>query len=169
MPEYHDRARSLLERNGHELDATPAAMIADLHDVAPPNGDDPEPDPAPTWEDVGHLNDEAFGTGDSFARMTGSGAADPQHIHVAHAESGPASVVGTQDLGGDCSVYYVATIPSARGRGLASGLMRRALAAGRERGCDVSTLEATQMGAPVYERLGYRTLGRLEMWQRRAA
>jgi hypothetical protein len=47
--------------------------------------------------------------------------------------------------------------------------MRRALADARERGCDVSTLEATVMGRPVYERLGYRTLGALEMGERRRA
>jgi hypothetical protein len=47
--------------------------------------------------------------------------------------------------------------------------MRRALADARERGCDVSTLEATVMGRPVYERLGYRVLGTLEMWERRRA
>ena len=56
-------------------------------------------------------------------------------------------------------MWWVATAPEARGRGLASGLMRRALADGRERGNDISTLQATKMGRPVYEGLGYRAFG----------
>jgi GNAT superfamily N-acetyltransferase len=54
-----------------------------------------------------------------------------------------------------------------RGRGVTQALLRRALSDGRERGCDVSTLEATKMGRPVYERAGYRALGPIEMWERR--
>ena len=76
----------------------------------------------------------------------------------------------TADHEGDCSVWWVATAPDARGRGLASGLMRRALADGRERGARHPTLQATEVGRPVYERLGYRALrARCEMWERREA
>ena len=71
------------------------------------------------------------------------------------------------DHGGDCSIWWVATVPEARGHGLAPGLMRRALADGRARGCEVSTLQATKLGRPVYERLGYRGFGTIEMWERR--
>ena len=58
-------------------------------------------------------------------------------------------------------------MPEARGRALAPGLMRRALAAGREDGAEVTTLQATKLGRPVYEKLGYRALGAVEMWERR--
>jgi hypothetical protein len=37
----------------------------------------------------------------------------------------------------------------------------------RERGCETTSLQATQMGLPVYRRLGYRELGVIEMWERR--
>ena len=52
--------------------------------------------------------------------------------------------------------------------GLAAALMRRALADGRARGNEVSTLQATKLGRPVYERLGYRSFGTIEMWERRS-
>ena len=61
------------------------------------------------------------------------------------------------------------TLEAARGRGLATSLMRRALADARERGCTTTTLVATKMGHPVYARLGYRDLGRVQMWERRRA
>ena len=44
---------------------------------------------------------------------------------------------------------------------------QRALADARERGCTTTTLVATKMGHPVYARLGYRDLGRVQMWERR--
>ena len=83
--------------------------------------------------------------------MIGKGEGDPEHVYIAR-ESGEA-VAGliTSDHEGDTSVWWVATAPEARGRGLASGLMRHALADGRERGNDISTLQATKMGRGVYE------------------
>ena len=77
-----------------------------------------------------------------------------------------ASVV-SQDHEGDTSIWWVAATPAARGHGIVSGLMRRALADGRERGSEVSTLQATKLGRPVYEHLGYRPFGTIEMWERR--
>jgi hypothetical protein len=50
---------------------------------------------------------------------------------------------------------------------LASGVIRAALRDARRRGQTSTTLWASAMGAPVYERLGYRTLGHLHLWERR--
>jgi GNAT superfamily N-acetyltransferase len=167
VPEYHERARRLLERTGHRLDAAPTAMIARLDEVGPPRADDPEPDPEPRMDDLGRINDLAYGTGDAFQRIMGGGPADPGNTYIARAAGEPAASVVTSDHEGDCSIWWVATVPRARGRGLASGLIRRGLADCRGRGCEVSTLQATKLGRPVYERLGYRSLGTIEMWERR--
>jgi ribosomal protein S18 acetylase RimI-like enzyme len=167
VPEYHQRTRELLREAGHALDANPTAMAVELDRVAPPLDGDPEPDPNPRLEDMGRVNDLAYGTGDAFRRILGSGPADPAFAYVARLDGRPVASVLTQDHDGDCSVWWVATDPEARGRGLASGLMRRALADGRERGCEVTTLQATKLGRPLYERLGYRAIGTIEMWERR--
>ena len=129
--------------------------------VEPPRDDDLPPADSPRLEELGALNDLAYGTGDQLAKVIGSGEADPEHVYIAR-ESGEA-VAGliTADHEGDTSVWWVATAPEARGRGLSSGLMRHALADGRERGNDISTLQATKLGQPVYERLGYRGLRRV--------
>jgi ribosomal protein S18 acetylase RimI-like enzyme len=167
VPAHHQRTRQMLAEAGHVQDANSAAMLASLDEVESPRDDDPQPESEPRMEDVGRINDLAYGTGDAFQRMTGTGPADPTWTYVACADGEPASVVVSQDLDGDCSIYCVATLPEARGRGLAAGLMRRALADGRERGCEVSTLQATKLGEPVYERLGYRSFGTIPMWERR--
>ncbi len=167
VPEHHSRAADLLERAGHRLDANPTAMIADLDEVPAPRETDPAPDPRPTREDLGRVNDLAYGTGDSFQRLVGQGPADPAYTYIAHVDGDAAASVASMDLDGDCSIWWVATVPGARGRGLAPGLMRHALADGRGRGCDVSTLQATKLGRPVYERLGYRGFGEIQMWEKR--
>ena len=169
VPRQDEAARTLLRDAGHKLDADPAAMVADLATVEPPRDGDPEPDPEPRLEDLGRLNDLAYGTGDQLARVIGGGAGDPGHLYVARDDGEAVAALLTADHEGDCSIWWVATHPEARGRGLASGLMRRALSDGRERGNDISTLQATKMGRPIYEALGYRTFGVCEMWERRDA
>jgi predicted GNAT family acetyltransferase len=61
----------------------------------------------------------------------------------------------------------VAVLPEARGQGLSGKLIAHALADAVDRGVTTSTLVATPLGRPVYERLGFRGLGVLEMWERR--
>jgi GNAT superfamily N-acetyltransferase len=61
----------------------------------------------------------------------------------------------------------VAVVPEARGRNIAGKLLGHALADAAERGLETSTLVATRLGRPVYERLGYRPFGVLQMWERR--
>ena len=166
-PQQDDAARELLAAAGHKLDANPAAMAADLTEVEPPRDGDPRPDPEPRLEDLGRLNDLAYGLDGELARVIGGGAGDPAHLYVARDGGDAVSALLTADHEGDCSIWWVATHPEFRGRGLSSGLMRRALADGRERGNDISTLQATKMGQPIYEALGYSAFGVCEMWERR--
>jgi GNAT superfamily N-acetyltransferase len=166
-PGFHERARSVLADAGHVLDANPEAMILDLAQVEPPREEDPEPDPEPTASDLGLINDRAYGLTETFTVMMGDGPLDPASAYIARVNGKPAASVVTSHHQGDCAIWWVAVTPEARGRGLSAGLMRRALAAGRERGCETSTLQATKMGQPVYERLGYRGLGPIEMWEQR--
>jgi hypothetical protein len=38
----------------------------------------------------------------------------------------------------------------------------------RERGCATTSLQATKLGHSIYARLGYRDVGAVQMWERRA-
>jgi GNAT superfamily N-acetyltransferase len=167
VPERDREAAALLERHGHRLDAAPAAMAIELagpsHASAPELELDANPDPA----DVGRLNDAAYGYEDQFARALELMGPDAAYVYVARVDGAPAACTVALDHERDCCITLVATLPAARGRGLASGLLTRALLDARSRGCETSSLQATKMGQPLYERLGYRDLGPIEMWERR--
>ncbi len=60
---------------------------------------------------------------------------------------------------GDVSgVYGVGTHESARRRGVGTAVTWAAVEAGRAWGCDTIVLQASDMGLPVYERMGFRTV-----------
>jgi GNAT superfamily N-acetyltransferase len=165
-PERDERATALLAEAGHRLDAAPAAMCMELRDLGSERPDDLDLDPDPTVAMMAELNDAAYGTGPDMARALQQ--LPGVVLHVARVDGRPASVVGTHDFGGDTCILFVATAPEARGRGLATRLMVLALHDARDRGATTTSLQATKMGYPVYAKLGYRDLGALQMWERRA-
>jgi GNAT superfamily N-acetyltransferase len=57
-------------------------------------------------------------------------------------------------------VYSIATVESARRRGFGAAMVARVVADGATAGCDVAALQASEMGRPIYERLGFRTVVR---------
>jgi ribosomal protein S18 acetylase RimI-like enzyme len=168
VPERDARVRQALEAAGHVLDGTPEAMAAPLEEVdcdAGAEGLDWErPD---GLEEMGAILGEAFSwSGEPIAAVL-DGVKGVGHLYVARVDGRPAGCVGAVDVDGDAGIYWVGTLPEARGRGVATGLMRQALLDARERGCTSTSLQATVMGRPVYRRLGYRELGPIEMWERR--
>ena len=69
----------------------------------------------------------------------------------------------------DAGVYAVATIPDARGRGLARRLQYLLLQRARDLGARTTTLQASAMGRPVYAALGYKSFGAMNMWEKRVS
>jgi GNAT superfamily N-acetyltransferase len=169
VPEHDSQSAELLAGAGHVLDATPAAMVCDLAQVEHPGEAELELLPEPTFAHVAAINDRAYGYAEEpFTRAFGSAPPDGVHLYVAAVDGEPAACVVAEDHDEtDCGIYWVATLAEARGRGLGTALMRRALADAHQRGRRTSTLQATKLGEPVYERLGYRSIGTLEMWERR--
>jgi GNAT superfamily N-acetyltransferase len=168
VPEHEVVARELLAGAGHVLDATPAAMLLDLDELSAPPGQ--EPDWSRDWDiqAAGAINDAAYGDAPGlFAQAMGDLPADTGHMYLTRVDGRAASFVVVHDDEDNCEFWIAATIPEARGRGLLSGLLHRALLDARERGCTTSTTQATRMGEPVYARLGYRKFGTIEMWERR--
>jgi len=169
VPEDDREAARLLEAAGHKLDATPVAMNLDLAELPEPERVDLDWDGRATPPDVGRVNDLAYGLepGSFGAALTRLPADLPLRLYQARVDGEPVAVVGALDHGDDCGIYLVATLKGHRGKGLARRLLHVALAEARERGCRSSTLQATKLGYPVYERLGYAPVCTLQMWERR--
>lgn len=161
-----------LERRGHVRDAEPllqAAVLEELplNDLA---GEPLELDPEPTFAKLGRLNDAAWGMapGGLSGCISGlDGATAGTLVRIALLDGEPACGLGVFPRGEDAYVSFVATAPHASRRGLATRLLASTLIEARERGAVTTTLEATAAGAPVYERMGYRSLWRLGMYERR--
>jgi GNAT superfamily N-acetyltransferase len=159
-------ARAALEEAGHGLDATPRAMGLALSEL---NG--PGLDPAleirseMDMETLSRINEIAYGYPEGDMPMM-----EPMpgtEVFLADLDGETVGTVVTCDRDEDSEVTFVATLPEARGRGVAGRMMGHALAKERDSGRLGSTLIATKLGLPVYEKLGYRDVGGLEMWEKR--
>lgn len=62
---------------------------------------------------------------------------------------------------GVAGIYSVATDEAHRGRGYGGAVSSAAVEAGRALGLETAVLMASEMGAPVYRRLGFREVGRV--------
>src|SRR5262245_46043602 len=61
-------------------------------------------------------------------------------------------LIATGRIGG---IYWVATLEAQRGRGYGEALTWAAVAGGRELGCATASLQASNLGRPVYARMGF--------------
>lgn len=79
-------------------------------------------------------------------------------VYVGHAD-GDAVVSGLGwRTGRTIGVYSIATVESARRRGYGAAMTARVMADGVSAGCDVAALQASELGRPIYERLGFQTV-----------
>ncbi len=163
-----DAAATLLESRGHKFDAEPMAMARRLDGV-----ERPPADALADWTaegsvaDVGKVNDRSytFGT-DSFSRALRELPDGATHVYVVRDGGDAVGCLMMIDHEGNSEVQMVAVLPEARGKGITRKLLGHALADAAERGNETTTLIATPLGYPVYERAGFEPLGRVPMWER---
>jgi GNAT superfamily N-acetyltransferase len=79
-------------------------------------------------------------------------------VYVGYTDGEPVTTGLGVRTGRTIGVYNIATIESARGRGYGTAMTVRIVDDGAAGGCDVAILQATDMGKPIYERLGFRTV-----------
>jgi GNAT superfamily N-acetyltransferase len=92
----------------------------------------------------------------------------PMHTYLATLDGRP---VATSQLflgAGVAGIYNVTCLPEARGRGIGTAITRAPLLEARRQGYGVSILQASRLGYPVYRRLGFLDLGRLNTYQLRS-
>ena len=160
---------SHLERRGFTHAGNSQAMAVDLRTLP----ENPPEIPGLAIAPVGDLEVlrrwarvAAIGTGfperfqdELVALEVGVGLEPRGRLYTRYVAYQDGEAVGTSALllhAGVAGIFAVATIPRARGRGTGTALTVAPLIEARRRGYRVGTLQATQMGFPVYERLGFR-------------
>lgn len=168
VPEDDAETAAALEAAGHKLDAEPRAMAMETADLIAP-----DPDPALEirehydMEELARLNEIAYGYPPGDFAAAAAMKLEGLHVYFAELDGERTGTVALWDHRGDGILAWVATLPEARGRGISTSLTAHAVAEAVARGVETTTLQATKLGYPVYERLGYRDYGVLQMWERR--
>ena len=65
---------------------------------------------------------------------------------------------------GNAGIHEVGVLHKHRRRGIAAALVRHALKVAADEGAAISTLQASDLGLPVYESLGYKKVSRIRTW-----
>jgi ribosomal protein S18 acetylase RimI-like enzyme len=83
---------------------------------------------------------------------------------VAFVDGEPVAAAALFDGAGVAGIYNVVTVPDARGKGLGRAATAEALAEGVRRGRRLAVLGSSELGLPVYRRLGFREISRLRSY-----
>jgi ribosomal protein S18 acetylase RimI-like enzyme len=89
-------------------------------------------------------------------------------LRVGYVEDVPVSTAMMIATGRIAGIYWVATPEAHRRQGHAEAVTWAALGAGREAGCTIGCLQASEMGRPVYERMGFSVSAEYVQYQRTA-
>lgn len=77
---------------------------------------------------------------------------------LAYLDDQPAAIAMTLVSHGVAGIYWVGTVDGARGRGLARTVTTTAVNAGFDLGAELASLQASSLGKPVYERMGFESI-----------
>ncbi len=88
--------------------------------------------------------------------------------YLAWVDGQPVATASLYCGAGAAGIYCVATLPDWRGRGIGGAVTLQALLDGRARGLRIGTLQASELGLPVYLRLGFRDLFRMKSYNWKA-
>lgn len=80
------------------------------------------------------------------------------HVRVIYERGQPVAGAMLLFSHGIAGVYWVGTIPSARGNGYADAIMRAVSNHAFDQGARAVVLQASKMGEPIYARMGYREI-----------
>jgi ribosomal protein S18 acetylase RimI-like enzyme len=89
---------------------------------------------------------------------------DPVVLLVGYEGGEPAASAVSVVLEGMVGINTVGVRPRSRRRGYGRAMTWAAVEVGRERGCDSSYLEASEMGLPVYSHMGFKVVSEYPEW-----
>lgn len=155
-----------LEARGFTLESQLAHMAFDLSDFIRRTPGVPEVEVSiargpelKTWCETACRGFDVRGPfREQFARVAhdgfnGHGLYD---AYLATEKGRPVATAALMPAFGVGGIYWVSTVPEARGRGIARMLLETVVADAREKGCRMAVLQSTEMGYGFYKRLGFR-------------
>jgi GNAT superfamily N-acetyltransferase len=83
------------------------------------------------------------------------GDAAAAHYYIAYLHGDPVATSAMNLAAGVAGIFAVSTLPAARRQGIGAAVTTAPLLDARARGYCVGVLEATEMGYPVYARMGF--------------
>ena len=91
----------------------------------------------------------------------------PARVVVVRVDGVPVASAMAATVNDVAGIYSVVTLPEARGKGLGTTVTLAALHDARERGAQMAVLEASDMGFPIYARMGFRHVGDFRLFASR--
>jgi GNAT superfamily N-acetyltransferase len=89
---------------------------------------------------------------------------DPFVLLVGYEGDEPAATSAATSADGITGIYMVGVMPKSRRRGYGEAITWAAVQVGREKGCEVSYLQASEMGLPVYKKMGFKVATEYPEW-----
>lgn len=108
---------------------------------------------ASSYVDIG-FPPETFGFYENHAGMRAENVA----AFIAYLDGEPVSIAMTIVSHGVAGIYWVGSLKQARGKGLGRAVTAAATNAGFDLGAEIASLQASPMGKPIYEAMGYETI-----------
>lgn len=174
-----DLGARLLAHGLSEFEIDAPAMAADLHalpdSVSAPGGFSIElVGSAASAQEWGDTFNAIYGTPqfagqawvDAAARFGYSGA--PFRLYLGRLRGRPVATNMLICAAGAAGVLGVGTLPEARGQGIGAAITLQPYLDARSQGYHTGVLFATDLGAPVYRRLGFRNVGAISRYLWRA-
>lgn len=164
-----------LERHGYRREGTVPAMAIPLDDLPPvelPAG------ATLSWvrgrdqmRAAQRMIGRGFGMPSPFVdqmadrlALLGDVVDGPARVILARLNDVPVASAMAATIGDVAGIYSVMTLPEARGKGIGAAVTLAVLRDARSRGARMGVLESTDMGFPVYTRLGFRHVGDFQLF-----
>lgn len=88
-------------------------------------------------------------------------------VYTGYADGQPVTSGFSVQSGETLGIFTIATVPEARGHGFGTAMTARLIADGAAAGCTLAALQASKMGRPIYERMGFRLVQEYEVFVER--
>jgi ribosomal protein S18 acetylase RimI-like enzyme len=87
-------------------------------------------------------------------------------LYVGYVDDRPIASSALFVTGRTAGIYNVATLADVRGRGIGEAMTWHCVRRGAEMGCVAAILQASEMGFPIYERMGFRLVSPYHTYHR---